>query len=91
MTAQNQEKPQFDQGAIIKALQNALRTTSSKIGQMNEVLDIVRLGGEGFMAIKSRPDYVYRFRTTLMNPTASVKDQENTFAVRGEFVRATPP
>jgi hypothetical protein len=51
----------------------------------------VRLGGEGFMAIKSRPDYVYRFRTTLMNPTASVKDQENTFAVRGEFVRATPP
>ena len=51
----------------------------------------VKLGGEGFMAIKSRPDYVYRFRTTLMNPTASVKDQENTFAVRGEFVRATPP
>lgn len=51
----------------------------------------VQLGGEGVMAIKSRPDYVYRFRTTLMNPTASVKDQENTFAVRGEFVRATPP
>lgn len=46
MTAQNQEKPQFDQGAIIKALQNALRTTISKIGQMNEVLDIVRVVGE---------------------------------------------
>lgn len=46
MTAQNQEKPQFDQGAIIKALQNALRTTSSKIKQMNEVLDIVRVVGE---------------------------------------------
>ncbi|MBR6124197.1 hypothetical protein IKQ19_11490, partial [Candidatus Saccharibacteria bacterium] len=43
MTAEKQEKPQFDQGAIIKALQNALRTTGSKIGQMNEVLDIVRV------------------------------------------------
>lgn len=50
----------------------------------------VRLGGEGLLAIKSRPDFVYRFRTTLMNPTATVKEQENTFAVRGEFVRATP-
>ncbi len=46
MTAEKQEKPQFDQGAIIKALQNALRTTSSKIGQLNEVLDIVRVVGE---------------------------------------------
>lgn len=35
----------------------------------------VQLGGEGVMAIKSRPDYVYRFRTTLMNPTASDKDR----------------
>ena len=46
MTAEKQEKQQFDQSAIIKALQNALRTTSSKIGQMNEVLDIVRIVGE---------------------------------------------
>lgn len=50
----------------------------------------VQIGGEGLMGIKSHPDYVYRFRTTLMSPTATVKDQENTFAVRGEFVRYTP-
>ena len=50
----------------------------------------IKLGGEGLLAIKSRPDYVYRFRTERISPTATVKDQENTFAVRGEFVRQTP-
>lgn len=50
----------------------------------------VTLGGEGLLAIKSRPDYVYRFRTERISPTATVKDQENTFPVRGEFVRRTP-
>ena len=51
----------------------------------------VTLGGEGLLAIKSRPDYVYRFKTERISPTAEVKEQENTFAVRGEFVRQTPP
>jgi len=50
----------------------------------------VKLGGEGLLAIKSRPDYVYRFRTQRISPTATVKEQENTFPVRGEFVRLTP-
>ena len=50
----------------------------------------VELGGQGLLAIKSRPDYVYRFNTTLISPTAEGKDQENTFAVRGEFVYRTP-
>ena len=50
----------------------------------------VTLGGEGLLAIKSRPDYVYRFKTERISPTAEVKEQENTFAVRGEFVRKTP-
>ena len=50
----------------------------------------VTLGGEGLLAIKSRPDYVYRFKTERISPTAEVKEQENTFAVRGEFVRQTP-
>ncbi|MCQ2055746.1 MAG: efflux RND transporter periplasmic adaptor subunit [Fibrobacter sp.] len=50
----------------------------------------VALGSEGLLAIKSRPDYVYRFRTERISPTASVKEQENTFAVRGEFTRQTP-
>lgn len=50
----------------------------------------VQLGGEGLLAIKSRPDYVYRFRTERISPTATVKDQENTFPVRGEFVSRTP-
>ena len=50
----------------------------------------VTLGGEGLLAIKSRPDYVYRFKTERISPTAEVKDQENTFAVRGEFVYQTP-
>lgn len=50
----------------------------------------VKLQNQGFLAIKSRPDYVYRFETTRISPTAEVKEQENTFAVRGEFVRLTP-
>ena len=50
----------------------------------------VELGGEGLLAIKSHPDYVYRFRTERISPTAMVKDQENTFPVRAEFVRQTP-
>jgi len=46
--------------------------------------------GEGLLAIKSRPDYVYRFKTERISPTATVKDQENTFPVRGEFVYKVP-
>ena len=46
--------------------------------------------GEGLLAIKSRPDYVYRFKTERISPTATVKDQENTFPVRGEFVNKVP-
>lgn len=50
----------------------------------------VKLGGEGMLAIKSRPNDIYRFRTERISPTASVKDQENTFPVRAEFLNQTP-
>ncbi|MCL4103507.1 efflux RND transporter periplasmic adaptor subunit [Fibrobacter sp. HC4] len=50
----------------------------------------VKLGTQGLLAIKSRPEYVYRFETQHISPTAEVKEQENTFAVRGEFVYQTP-
>lgn len=50
----------------------------------------VTIGNQGLLAVKSRPDYVYRFETKRVSPTAEVKEQENTFAVRGEFVYGTP-
>lgn len=55
-----------------------------------EEIKNVRLLSEGVMAIKSRPDYVYRFKVERILPKAFVKDQENTFQVRGEFIRKTP-
>lgn len=61
-----------------------------EINVSEEEIKNVLLDGEGLLAIKSRPDYVYRFRTERISPTATVKDQENTFPVRGEFVRQTP-
>jgi multidrug resistance efflux pump len=50
----------------------------------------VKPGAEGVVAIKSRPDYVYRFRVARIHPAATIKDQENTFQVRGEFIRNVP-
>lgn len=53
-------------------------------------IENVRQGTEGVVAIKSRPDYVYRFQVVRIHPSATVKAEENTFQVRGEFVRQVP-
>lgn len=68
----------------------AIENLYVEINVPEQELRNVTLGGEGLLAIKSRPDYVYRFQTTLISPTAEVKEQENSFAVRGEFTRKTP-
>lgn len=54
-----------------------------------EIANITEVS-EGLLAIKSRPDSVYRFKTERISPTATVKDQENTFPVRGEFIDGVP-
>jgi len=51
----------------------------------------IGLDSEGLLAIKSRPSLLHRFRTERISPTATVKDQENVFSVRGEFIHGTPP
>lgn len=68
----------------------AIENIYVEISVPEQELRNVKLGSQGLLAIKSRPEYVYRFETTRISPTAEVKEQENTFAVRGEFVRMTP-
>ncbi|MDR1760230.1 MAG: efflux RND transporter periplasmic adaptor subunit [Fibrobacter sp.] len=50
----------------------------------------VRLNTEGLISLKSRPNVTYRFRVERIQPSAAVKDQKNTFQVRGEF-KGIPP
>ncbi len=53
-------------------------------------IENVRLNTEGVVALKSRPNVMYRFRVERIQPNAAVKDQKNTFQVRGEF-KGIPP
>lgn len=50
----------------------------------------VQKESEGLLAIKSRPNEVFRFKSERISPTATVKEQENTFPVRGEFTDEVP-
>lgn len=53
-------------------------------------IENVELGKDGLLAVKSRPEQTFNFRTESISPTAIVKNQENVFPVRGEFSRKTP-
>ena len=58
---------------------------------VNEVeIENIRLGSDGLLAVKSHPEQTFTFRSDRINPTATVKDQENTFPVRGEFNQKIP-
>ena len=58
---------------------------------VNEVeIENINLGSDGLLAVKSRPEQTFEFHTERINPTATVKDQENTFPVRGEFNKKIP-
>jgi hypothetical protein len=50
----------------------------------------IRQPVEGQIALKSMPDEAYRIRVLRINPAATVKDNENTFQVRADFVRKVP-
>lgn len=50
----------------------------------------VELGRPGLLAVKSRPEQTFDFRTEQISPTAAVKNQENVFPVRGEFAQEIP-
>ena len=51
----------------------------------------VKISAPGELALKSRPESVYAFTSVRVSPTSRVKEQENVFAVRGDFAEETPP
>ena len=55
-----------------------------------EEIKNVKTGVKGFLALKSRPDLTFEFNTDRITPTATVKEQENVFPVRGELLGRAP-
>lgn len=55
-----------------------------------EEIKNINIGSKGLLAVKSRPELTFNFNTERITPTATVKEQENTFPVRGEFSQKIP-
>lgn len=53
-------------------------------------IENVKIHANGFVAIKSRPEFAYSFNVERINPRATIKEQINTFQVRGEFTKNIP-
>ena len=58
---------------------------------VNEIeIDNIQVGSDGLLAVKSHPEQTFHFRSKRIDPSATIKDQENVFLVRGEFTQKTP-
>lgn len=53
-------------------------------------IERVNINAKGILAVKSHPENDYSFVSERISPTATVKEQENTFPVRGEFTDEVP-
>lgn len=71
------------QMALIENIYTEVNVSEEEIGN-------VKIKSKGLLAIKSHPEQTFEFNTERIDPTATVKDQENTFPVRGEFTQKTP-